>query len=462
MSPATPTDIPPTEPPSAPETAAILTKHPLLRVPVEARGVGIAIIATVALVWALSWAQSFFVSLLMGILIAYTLNPLVSGLQRLKLPRVLATTIVMVGVLCALGFGGYSLRGQIQTIINQLPTASSKLSAGLASFRYSQRRIVQKVQSAANVFENVGKPKVATPAPAPPPPALPKPVEDAATANNDGADTGRTADDNSNSGENNNAGDNADSDNRHAETHDTARAVKVNPVVVAAPPAPMQFSLEQPSFKLSHYLWAGSMGAISFLGQVAAVIFLVFFLLLNSDTFRQKLVRIAGTSLSKKKITVTILDDINRSVQRYMFMQLTTNVLVGLLTWVVFRAIGLENAGAWAVVAGVLHIVPYLGPAVTAGLTGMAAYMQFNSFSPVLLVAGASLIVATLIGTFVTTWMTGRIAKMNTAGVFISLLFWGWLWGIWGMLLSIPIIVIVKVISQQVEPLHPVAELLGE
>ena len=70
--------------------------------------------------------------------------------------------------------------------------------------------------------------------------------------------------------------------------------------------------------------------------------------------------------------------------------------------------------------------------------------------------------IATLIGTFVTTWMTGRIAKMNTAAVFISLLFWGWLWGVWGMLLSIPIVVIIKVVFQQVEPQHPVAELLGE
>jgi predicted PurR-regulated permease PerM len=88
--------------------------------------------------------------------------------------------------------------------------------------------------------------------------------------------------------------------------------------------------------------------------------------------------------------------------------------------------------------------------------------MQFDSFAAALLVAGASLAIATVVGTFVTTWMIGRIAHMNAAAVFISLLFWGWLWGIWGMLLSIPIIVIVKVVSQHVEQLHPMAELLGE
>lgn len=79
-----------------------------------------------------------------------------------------------------------------------------------------------------------------------------------------------------------------------------------------------------------------------------------------------------------------------------------------------------------------------------------------------LLVSGASLAIATVVGTFVVTWMTGKIAKMNAAAVFISLLFWGWLWGVWGMLLSIPIIVIVKVVSERVDQLGPVAELLGE
>ena len=91
----------------------------------------------------------------------------------------------------------------------------------------------------------------------------------------------------------------------------------------------------------------------------------------------------------------------------------------------------------------------------------MAAFMQFDSFPMALLVAGASMAIATVVGTFVTTWMTGRIARMNAAAVFTSLLFWGWLWGVWGMLLSIPIIVIMKVVSQHVEQLQPVAELLG-
>jgi len=77
---------------------------------------------------------------------------------------------------------------------------------------------------------------------------------------------------------------------------------------------------------------------------------------------------------------------------------------------------------------------------LTAVATGMTAYLQFGTLLPMLSVAGGSLVIATFVGIFVTTWMTGRIAKMNAAAVFISLLFWAWLWGVWGMLLSIPII----------------------
>jgi predicted PurR-regulated permease PerM len=145
-----------------------------------------------------------------------------------------------------------------------------------------------------------------------------------------------------------------------------------------------------------------------------------------------------------------------------MLLLLTTNLLIALLTWAVFRWIGLENAGAWAAGAGLLHIVPYLGPGILAIASGMAAFIQFNSPAMALLVAGASLTIAVFIGIFATTWMTGRIANMNSVAVFVSLMFWGWLWGVWGLLLSVPLIVIVKIVSEHVEQLHPIAELLDD
>ena len=394
---ATPNDTRPDAPaaadpvkPDVPVVAVI----PVVRMPVDARGLALTILAVIAVVAALDWAQAFFVSLLIGVVLAYTLNPLVAALERTRMPRAMACMIVMATVIGALVLGGYTLRGQVQTIVEGLPAAASKFSAGVARLRISQLGTMQKMQSAASEVE-----KAASQA------------------------TGGT------------------SARREPATH----------VVI-----------DQPTFRVGDYLWLGSKGAVGAAGQAVMVLFLTFFLLLGGDMFKRKLVRLAGPTLSSKKITVQIVDEINESIQKYLFMMLLTNALVGLLVWAALAWIGLENAGAWAVAAALLHVIPYLGPGVTAAATGMAAFMQFDSFPMALLVSGSTVLVATFIGVFVTTWMTGRIARMNSAAVFISLLFWGWLWGVWGMLLGIPIIVIVKAVAQHVEQLQPVAELLGE
>jgi predicted PurR-regulated permease PerM len=145
-----------------------------------------------------------------------------------------------------------------------------------------------------------------------------------------------------------------------------------------------------------------------------------------------------------------------------MLTLLMANVLLGVLTWLAFRLVGLDNAGAWAVAAGVLHFIPYLGPALTAVVTGMAGFMQFESLSMAILVAASSLIIAMLVGMVLVTWMCGKISNMNTTAVFVALLFWGWLWGVWGLLFAIPITGMVKVFAERVEDLRPVAELLSE
>jgi predicted PurR-regulated permease PerM len=364
------------------------------RVSIDMRGLALAIVTTVVVVFALQWAEKFFIPLVLGIIIAYTLNPLVVWLERVKIPRVVGASIVMLVVLCGSAFATISLRGQIQTILDQLPAAASKLSVALLSMREGESSTMQKVQAAAREI-------------------------DKATS-------------------------------QAADIHSTPKQPATHIVI------------DQPTFKLGDFLKAGSMGVFGFISQSAMVIILVFFLLLAGDTFKRKLVRLTGPSLADKKITVHILDEINLSIQGYMFTLLVANVLLALLTWTALRWIGLDNAGGWAIAAGVLHVIPYLGPALIAAATGMVGFMQFESFWMALLVSGSSLAIATFVGIFVVTWMTGKISKMNPVAVFISLLFWGWLWGVWGLLLAIPIIGIVKVVSQHIKELHPLAELLRE
>lgn len=209
-------------------------------------------------------------------------------------------------------------------------------------------------------------------------------------------------------------------------------------------------------------LLSGAGSLATFLGQATMVLFLVFFLLLSGNTFKRKFVKVAGTSLSQKKISVHMLDQINHSIHMYMMMMLVTNVALGVLTWGAFRILGLENAATWAVVAAALHIIPYFGPLLTAIGTGVAAMLQFGQIGPALVVMGSSIVIAMLIGVVVTTWMSGRIAKMNAVAVFVVLLLFTWLWGIWGTLLSIPIAFIAKVVADHIEGMEAVAEFLGE
>jgi predicted PurR-regulated permease PerM len=358
------------------------------------RGLCLTILAAVATVFALHWAQKFLIPLLFGIFIAYTLNPLVVAMERLRIPRLIGTCAVMLSLSLCIAQAGYSLGDEFKSIAERLPAAAHALSRAIVSTHNREGSTMQKMQAAATEIETA--------------------AGQAAGAK--------------------------------------AEAKRPDSLAQAA----------SPSFKLSELVWTGSVSAAGFLGQATIVVFLVFFLLLSGDTFKRKLMKLTGPSLSNKKIAVHILDEINTSVQRYMFMLLVTNILLAALMWAVLHWIGLENAGAWAVAAGLLHIIPYFGPLLIAIATGLTAFMQFESVSMMLLVSTSTLAVATLVGTFVTTWMTGRIAKMNAAAVFIGLLFWGWLWGVSGMLLGIPIIVIIKVTTERIEGMHAVAELLGD
>lgn len=220
--------------------------------------------------------------------------------------------------------------------------------------------------------------------------------------------------------------------------------------------------IEKPQLNIQDYLWMGTKGAVAFGGQLLMVLLLAYFMLASGDTFRRKLVKIAGPTLSKKKITLRVLDDIAEHIQRYLLVQIFTSALVAVATWLAFLWLGLEHAAVWGVIAGVLKIMPYLGPIVVCAGTALLAYLQFGTVDMMLLVSGTSLIITSLEGYLLTPWLTGRAGRMSPVVVFVSVLFWGWLWGVWGLLLGVPITMIIKAACDHVEDLKPIGELLGD
>jgi predicted PurR-regulated permease PerM len=214
-----------------------------------------------------------------------------------------------------------------------------------------------------------------------------------------------------------------------------------------------------PTAWLRDYALAQSALLIAVIAQAPIVLLLTYFLLASGGHFRRKLVQYVGPS--RQKETVNILEEINVQVQRYLFVTLVTNILIGVGTWLAFQGLGMEQAGVWGFAAGVLHFIPYLGPALIALASGVAAFMQFGSPLNALAVAGASLLVAGLIGLVFMIWLQSHFAHMNAAVLFIALLFFGWMWGVWGLLLSAPLVTIAKVVCDRVESLKPAGELLG-
>ncbi|WP_332815001.1 AI-2E family transporter [Ramlibacter sp.] len=228
-----------------------------------------------------------------------------------------------------------------------------------------------------------------------------------------------------------------------------------------APKGVQRVVVEKPRFDIREHLWSGTVGLVSLVGQVVLVTFLTYFLLLSGDTFRRKLVKIAGPGLSEKKLTVQALDEINVQIQRYLLVQLLASLGVGMVTGVVFAMLGLEHAAVWGVAAGILNLVPYVGSILVTLAAALVAFMQAGELELPLLVAGASLLINTVEGYLLVPWLTSKASRMNAVSVFIGVLFWGWLWGVWGLLLGIPIMMVIKAVCDRVEHLKPVGELLG-
>ncbi len=221
--------------------------------------------------------------------------------------------------------------------------------------------------------------------------------------------------------------------------------------VMAAPP---------PSNSFWSMVWNGGRSAIEAVAAIVAVVFLVFFMLASGDLFKRKLVRMFGDTLSQKKITVQMIDEIDGQIRRYLIVLVVANLLVGTGTWIAFHLMGVNYAELWGVAAGVIHTAPYFGPAIIAVSSLLAAFLQFGNWGHAFLVSGVSIVIATLVGSVFATWLSARQTQMNTTATFVGLLFFGWIWGLWGILLAIPLLAIVKAICERHEAWEPIAELL--
>lgn len=219
--------------------------------------------------------------------------------------------------------------------------------------------------------------------------------------------------------------------------------------------------VEKPRFDINDHLWSGTVGIATGIGQVTMVVFITYFLLVAGDFFRRKLVRITGPTLSRRKVTVQVLDEITAQIRRYLLVQAFVSVIVGLATTFVYWALGLQNAAVWGFVAGVSNLIPYLGAVFVTGASALVAFLQFGTLDMALAVGGAAMLLHAVTGYWLTPWLTSRASRLNAVVVFVGVLAFGWLWGIWGLLLGVPVLMMVKAVCDRVDELAPLGELLG-
>jgi predicted PurR-regulated permease PerM len=153
--------------------------------------------------------------------------------------------------------------------------------------------------------------------------------------------------------------------------------------------------------------------------------------------------------------------EIETSVTRYLRTVTLINIGLGLATWGVLAALKMPNAGLWGMVAGVLNIVPYLGAVATAGILALAAIVSFDSLGRALLMPGAFLLLNMIEANVVTPALMGKQFPLNPVAVFVGLLFWGFVWGIPGAILAVPMMVTIKIVCDRVPSLRALGELLG-
>ncbi|MGE0450389.1 MAG: AI-2E family transporter [Vicinamibacterales bacterium] len=366
---------------------------PLVPIPVDVRSAAVTIIAVIAAVMLLQYAQPVLIPLVLGLLLSYALDPVVIRLARAHIPRPIGAALVLLIATSGSGVLLYQLRFQVQAIVQDLPDGARRFRRVLESQRTGEPSTIEKVQQAATELEKAADATGSTPPPRP----------------------------------------------------------GVTRVQVEAPP-----------LRVSDYLVPGFLRIAGIAGQALLVLFLAYFLLASGDLYRRKLVKIVGPSLTKKRITLQILQEIDHQIESFLLVQVFTSVVVAVASWLVFESLGLEQAAVWGVGAGIFNSIPYVGPVIVSGGTAIVAFLQFGTLEMTLIVSGASVVITSLEGFLLTPWLTSRAAHMNAVAVFVGLLFFGWVWNVWGLLLAVPMLMVIKAVCDHVEDFRAVGELLGE
>ncbi|MEO9522229.1 MULTISPECIES: AI-2E family transporter [Marinobacter] len=361
---------------------------------ISVRSMALIVLAGIATLYFIDWAQPVLLPLVVAVLISYALDPLVSLLDRIRIPRPLGAAIVMASLIGIIAAAGAPLKQEAMAMLDKIPVAIQEFQRKEARTRDTEESIMEKAQTAAKQIKE--------------------------TAAEDQQDA-------------------------------ISNQPGITPVRVVDKPMDIQA-----------YVIKGSPAALILISQFFSVLLLVYFLLAVGSLYRRKMVRISGPSFGRMRKAARIMDDLHHQIRRFLFVMVIGALFVGVLTWLAFLGLGVEQAALWGVVAGIASGVPYLGPFLVFIGTGAAGFIQFGALDNAIIIAGTSLLITSIQGNLLTPWLTSYISSLNAVAIFIGLLFWGWLWGPIGLIVATPILMITKSLCDHVVNLRAIGELLGK
>ena len=367
------------------------------------RPVAMTILATLAVAYTLYFARSLLFPITLSCVLFFLLRPMVRWMQRRSVPALLGAALLILGLLLTSAAGIYALAVPAATWLEDVPN-------NLLQIEDKFRSVFEPLQNIEEASEEV------------------QAIAD--------ADEGSEASDEEPGGSGSGDGDEGEDDE---EDDEDVQVVE----------------FKQPSLTTTVLDTTGNAAA----GAVIVIV-LLYLLLALGDVVLNRILHLLPRLRDKRGI-VELVRDIEQGISRYLGTITAINICLGVVIGTVMWLIGLPDPLLWGVAAAALNFVPYLGALIGAVAVGISALITFDSVAYAMLAPLSYFIINSIEGNLITPMMLGRSMSLNPVMVFLSVVIWGWMWGIGGVLIAVPVLGIAKIICEHFRKLQPLANLLG-
>ncbi len=372
-----------------------------------------SVLAVLGVIVALWWGRSFLIPFTAGMMLSLLVMPLTARFERWLRSRIAATLLTLMIVMAALGLAAAAFGDQLARVAGRAPEMISLVAQQLSETEPGADSVLQRARVAFRELDRAAERLAGA-----------RPLIQTARSRAAAA--------------------------KQADLAASAAAASTPPVSIS----------QTATVVLRDGAVSGSGALLKLAGDLTIIFFIAFFALAGGKPLADRFLGLWGERPGLKLRAEHAALECVRQIHIYGGVLLVTNTVVGIVVWAAFSVAGLPDAGGWGLTAAVLHVVPYLGMALLTGLGAAETFLAHGSVSAALGMAGFIVLMSTLIGTVVTAWLQGRAAKMNAAAVFIGVVFWGALWGVWGLLLGPALVVLLKVVAEHTRPGQHLAHLM--